>query len=272
MDDEIRPRTVLKVIGIVIVCLVLFWAGCSSLRFVKPGREGVPIVLGAVQPRTLAPGPHIVAPFITSVATLETREQKEQVEVTAASKDLQDVKSIIALNFHINPGEAGKLYQEIGLSYKERVIDPALQEAFKSATSKYTAEQLITRRDEVKTVATDLLKSRLQDRFISVNALSIVNFEFSQGFTTAIEQKQIAEQNALKASRDLDRIKIEAEQRIVQAQAEAESLRLQKDNLSVDLISLRQIELMKTWIAKWDGKMPMYMNGGDNAMFMMPLK
>jgi regulator of protease activity HflC (stomatin/prohibitin superfamily) len=148
------------------------------------------------------------------------------------------------------------LYSNIGLNYNERIIDPAVKESFKAAAARYTAEELISKREALKTEVRNYLRDRLKVFGIIVVELSITDFEFSQEFNKAIESKQTAEQNALRAKRDLDRIRVEAEQKIASARAEAESLRLQRQVISPELIQLRQIEAQIKAIEKWDGKMP----------------
>jgi regulator of protease activity HflC (stomatin/prohibitin superfamily) len=147
------------------------------------------------------------------------------------------------------------------VQYKERIIDPAVQEVVKAVTAKYTAVELITQREKVRTEIKDLLRQRLVGYNIGVDDFSIINFKFSQQFTQAIESKQTAEQFALKAQRDLERIKIEAEQKVTQAKAEAEALRLQKANITQELVSLRQIEASMKAIEKWDGHLPKVTGG-----------
>jgi regulator of protease activity HflC (stomatin/prohibitin superfamily) len=162
----------------------------------------------------------------------------------------------MVLNYNIEPGKAGDLYSNIGLNYNERIIDPAVKESFKAAAARYTAEELISKREALKTEVRNYLRDRLKVFGIIVVELSITDFEFSQEFNKAIESKQTAEQNALRAKRDLDRIRVEAEQKIASARAEAESLRLQRQVISPELIQLRQIEAQIKAIEKWDGKMP----------------
>jgi regulator of protease activity HflC (stomatin/prohibitin superfamily) len=190
---------------------------------------------------------------------MDVRVQKEQTEAAAASKDLQDTHSTIAVNFNIIPDKAGWVFQNIGRGYNERVIDPVTQEVVKAVTARYTAIELITNREKIRTEIKDTLKARLLDYHISVVDVSIVNFKFSAQFTQAIENKQTAEQMALKASRDLD--KIEAQQKIAAAQAEAESLRLQRQNITSDLVELRRIEAMQEAIRKWNGVLPQVTGG-----------
>jgi len=153
------------------------------------------------------------------------------------------------------------MYSNIGLNYNERVIDPAVKESFKAAAARYTAEELISKREALKTEVRNYLRERLQVYGIVVVELSITDFEFSQEFNKAIESKQTAEQNALRAKRDLDRIRVEAEQKIASARAEAEALRLQRQVISPELIELRKIEAQIKAIEKWDGKLPSVTGG-----------
>jgi regulator of protease activity HflC (stomatin/prohibitin superfamily) len=174
----------------------------------------------------------------------------------AASADIQETRSKIALNYRIQADKANWVYQNIGIQFKDRIIDPAVQEVVKAVTARYTAVNLITQRDKVREEIRDLLKERLLAYYITVVDFAIIDFQFSEQFARAIEDKQAAEQRALKAQRDLERIKIEAEQQVVQATAEAEALRLQKQNITKDLIELRKIEAAITAIEKWDGVLP----------------
>jgi hypothetical protein len=132
----------------------------------------------------------------------------------------------------------------------------------KAVTAKYSAEELITKRPAVSEAMRANLAERLLVHNMAVDAFSIVGFSFSKIFMEAIESKQTAEQLALKSKRDLDRIKIEAEQRITTARAEAESLRLQRANISIDLIELRKIEANLKAIEKWNGILPQVTGGG----------
>ena len=173
---------------------------------------------------------------------MDVRVQKASTDASASSSDLQEVSSTVAINYHIIPDKANVVYQTIGTEFKERIIDPAVQEVVKAVSAKYTAENLITKRSAVSDAMKSTLTERLLTYNIAVDAFSIVEFSFSKIFVDAIESKQTAEQLALKAQRDLERIKIEAEQKITSARAEAEALRLQRSNISSDLIELRRIE------------------------------
>jgi regulator of protease activity HflC (stomatin/prohibitin superfamily) len=229
---------------------------------VGPGQRGVVLNFGAVQDNVLGEGLHFRIPVVQEVILLDVRVQKVVTDTIAASSDLQDVTSSIALNYHLIPDKANIVYQTIGISYRERIIDPAILEVVKAVSARYSAEELITKRPQVSEAMRTSLMERLERYNIEVDAFSIVAFSFSKVFTEAIEAKQTAEQLALKAKRDLERVKIEAEQKVTAAKAEAESLRLQRANISPDLIELRKIEANLKAIEKWDGILPQVVGTG----------
>jgi len=230
---------------------------------VGPGQRGIVLNFGAVQNQVLDEGLHMLIPVMQKVVLMDVKVQKVETDAAAASADLQDISTRVALNYHIVQDKANIVYQNIGVQFGERIIDPAIQEVVKAVTAKYTAEELITKRAIVGETMRQALAERLVVNNIAVDAFSIMTFSFSKVFTEAIESKQTAEQLALKAKRDLDRIKIEAEQKITAAKAEAESLRLQRANISTDLIELRKIEANMKAIEKWNGILPQVTGGGS---------
>jgi len=252
------PLRIIAIIG-AIVLLILFSRPWVQ---VGPGERGIVMNFGAVQQEVLSEGLHVRIPVMQEIVLVDVKVQKAETDAAAASADLQDVSSRVALNYHIVPDKANVVYQNIGIHFKERIIDPAILEVVKAVTAKYSAEELITKRPAVSEAMRAALSERLMVHNIAVDAFSIVIFSFSKVFTEAIEAKQTAEQLALKAKRDLDRIKIEAEQKITAARAEAESLRLQRANISSDLIELRKIEANMKAIDKWNGILPQVTGAG----------
>ena len=246
------PMRNLVIAGIVVVILFILkpWVQIGA------GERGIVLNFGAVQDKVLSEGIHFKIPIVQTVEVMDVKIQKATTDAASSSSDLQDVDMSVALNYHVIPEEANLVYQTIGVQFKDRIIDPAIQEVMKAVSARYTAEELITKRPAVSSEMKDALTTRLLESKIAVDAFSIINFSFSQTFTDAIEAKQTAEQNALKAKRDLDRIKVEAEQTIAAATAEAEALRLQKMNISPDLIELRKIEANLKAIEKWNGILP----------------
>lgn len=257
LDDilKIFKKGPVRTIIIVVLVLIAFFIFKPWVQ-IGAGQRGVVMNFGAVQDRVLPEGVHFKVPIMQEVALMDVQIQKAVTNAASASSDLQDVALSVALNYHILPDKANVVYQTIGVEFKERIIDPTIQEVMKAVSARYTAEELITKRPVVSLEMQDALNKRLLKSNIAVDAFSIVSFSFSSIFTDAIEAKQTAEQNALKAKRDLDRIKVEAEQTIVAAQAEAEALRLQKMNISLDLIELRKIEANLKAIDKWNGVLP----------------
>ncbi len=256
------PKKLIVTVGIILFILIFFrpWVQVGA------GQRGVVLNFGAVQEQVLEEGLHFRIPVMQEIALMDVKIQKAETDAAAASADLQDVSSRIALNYHVVPDKANVVYQKIGMQFKERIIDPAIQEVVKAVTAKYSAEELITKRPAVSEAMRVALADRLRANNIAVDAFSIVIFSFSKVFTEAIEAKQTAEQLALKAKRDLERIKIEADQKITAARAEAESLRLQRANISPDLIELRRIEANMKAIEKWNGILPQVTGGGAIPM------
>jgi regulator of protease activity HflC (stomatin/prohibitin superfamily) len=259
-DGDIRHGRVIVTIALSFLASVLVF---SSFTLVPAGARGVLLSFGATQERILGEGLNFKIPFVQRVVKIDVKTQKNEVDAGAASKDLQNVTARLALNYHIQPESVGKLYQSIGLDYQARIIDPAIQEAIKSVTSKFTAEELITRRQEVKDQAKIVLVERLSKQFIVVDDLSIVNFSFSNSFDQAIEAKVTAEQNALAARNKLEQVKFEAQQKIETAKADAESIRIQAQALAQnqELVKLKAVE-------KWNGVLPTTMLPGSTVPFL----
>jgi len=253
-----RPLKLVLWIGAILVVLLFFtpWVQVGA------GERGVVLNFGAVQDKVLNEGLHFRVPIMQEVAIMDVKVQKAVTDAASASADLQDVTLSVALNYHVIADKANVVYQTLGVQFKERIVDPAIQEVMKAVTARYTAEELITKRPAVSEAMRGALSERLLAYNIAVDAFSIVTFSFSRVFTEAIEAKQTAEQLALKAKRDLDRIKIEAEQTVAAAQAQAEALRLQRANISPDLIELRKIEANLKAIEKWNGILPQVTGGG----------
>lgn len=246
------PTKLIVTAGVILIAFIFFrpWVQVGA------GQRGIVLNFGAVQKQVLEEGLHFRIPVMQEIMLMDVKVQKAETDAAAASADLQDVSSRVALNYHIVPDKSNIVYQTIGIHFKERIIDPAILEVVKAVTAKYSAEELITKRPAVSEAMRKTLTERLMAHNIAVDAFSIVTFSFSKVFTEAIESKQTAEQLALKAKRDLERIKIEAEQKITAAKAEAESLRLQRANISPDLIELRRIEANMKAIEKWNGILP----------------
>ena len=258
MDENEKRVTKIIVYSVVIILAIVLALFIKPFKIVGAGERGVVLRLGKVE-RVMDEGLNWKTPIVEKVKILDVKTQKEEVEAGSASKDLQTVSATIALNYHLQADKVGVLWQSLGAEYKERIIDPAIQESVKAATAKYTAEELITKRAQVKDDIKISLTERLAKEWITVDEVSIVNFEFSQSFNVSIENKVKAEQDALAAKNKLEQVKFEAEQRVTQAKAEAEAIRIQAQAITQqggdNYVELKRIE-------KWNGAYPQYMLSG----------
>ena len=245
------------IVGVCVALLLIVAISIASITIVPAGHKGVTLNMGAVTGAVMNEGINFKIPFVQNAEIIDVRVKKyESKDNSSASKDLQTIKSSIAVNYRVNQDHVADLYQKIGMSYESTVINPAISECIKSVTSRYTAEELITKRTEVSEEMKNFLQKKLSEKYILVDSFNIINFDFTDAFNTAIEEKQIAEQNALKAKYDLVRIKTEAEQAVTKAKGEAEAMKLKNEQISQNIIYLEFID-------KWDGKMPTYY-GSDN--------
>ncbi|SFL49465.1 Regulator of protease activity HflC, stomatin/prohibitin superfamily [Paenibacillus sp. 1_12] len=243
--------------GIFLVVILVF----NSFASVEYGHLGLYKTFGKLNDDILSPGIHMKMPFIQTVIQINTQITKVETDTSASSKDLQPVSTHVAVNYSVNKAAIFNLMNNIGGSFDTVIISPAIQEIIKEVTAKYPAEDLITKRDLVAGEVSDLLSKRLARYDLVINDINIVNFKFSDSFNQSIEAKQVAQQQALKAENDLKRIEIEAKQKISQAGAEAESLRLKRLEITPDLINLKQIEIQEKALEKWDGKLPTVTGG-----------
>ena len=256
-----NTKTLTKIIIGAVCALVLIAVASSCFTVVKAGHTGVVMTFGAVEDKVMSEGLNFKVPFIQSVVQMNNRTQKTETDGTASSKDLQIISYVVAVNYHVNDSSSASLYQNVGLDYGSVIIVPAIQESIKAVTAQYTAEELITKRQTVGDQIKSALSEKISDYGIIVEIFNIVNFDFSDEFNAAVEAKQTAQQNALKAEQDLARIEVEAKQKITQAEAEAESIKLIQDALAK---SPDYVEYIK-W-NKWDGKLPSVM--GDNGVLL----
>jgi prohibitin 2 len=244
--------------GLVLVLAIL---AAGSVTKVEYGHVGMRKTFGKLSEEILQPGVHMKWPFIQSVVEVNVQVAKAEADTSASSKDMQPVKTHLVVNHRVDEKSAYKLLMNVGENYETKIIAPAIQEVLKEVTAKYSADELISRRDNVASEVQDGLTKRLARYDLLVQDISIVNFEFSKTFTESIEAKQAAVQQALRAENDLKRVEIEAKQKIEQAKAEAESLRLKKQEVTPELVRLKEIEVQEKALEKWDGKLPQVTGG-----------
>ncbi len=259
---------IIRWILILILTSIIF----TPFTIVGAGQRGVLMLFGEVQERVLGEGIHFIIPLVNTVQKLSVRVQNQERAAEASSKDLQDVFTDVALNWHIIPEKANTIFQRIGdeRAIVERIINPAVEEVLKAVMAKYTAEEIVTKRGEVKAGVDDSLTARLADYQIGVDDISLVHVHFSQRFSDAVEAKQIAEQQAKQAEFIALRASKEAEAKVNLAKGEAEAQRLIRDTLTPEV-------LQKQAIDKWNGSLPLVVGKGgvkllDLSNFITPSK
>jgi prohibitin 1 len=248
------------VLLVLVAALLLLLTLFKPFVIINAGERGVVMRFGEVQERVLNEGIHVISPVVTTVKILSVRVQKHQFPTQAASRDLQDVFADVALNWHIEPTKANIIFQQIGdeIQVVQRIINPAVEEVLKAVMAKYTAEEIITKRGEVKAEVDETLSQRLASYQIAVDDISLVNVHFSERFSEAVEAKQIAEQEAKRAEFIAQKAAVEAEAEVNRARGQAEAQRLVRETITPEL-------LQKLAIERWDGHFPTVL-GGDGSI------
>lgn len=260
----------LVVAAVVVVVLVVF----LPFAVVPNGHRGVRLTFGSASNEVLSEGLHWRMPIMQTIYRMPVLIERSETDSEAASRDLQRVRTQVVLNYHVDPAQVVRVYRTIGAfeNIEPRIIDPTIQEAMKAVTALYTAEQLVTKRPEVSDRIRMAVSTRLQRHGVVVDEFAITNFKFSESFDSAIEAKTVAEQQKLKAERDLARIQVEAEQKVAEARglaesqklnAEAQAVALQAQRAAVtpELIELRRVEAQLEAIKRWDGHLPVVTGG-----------
>ena len=266
------------IIGGIVVLIIVGVLASQSAQIVEAGHRGVLLHWSAVD--TSAPpleeGLHFVIPIQDTIVSMEVRTLKFVKATSSASKDLQNVSTEVTVNYSPDPNAVNILFQQVGLQYESRVIQPAVEEVVKQVTANYNAEELITKRPQVKSDIERDITIRLDTFNIVTEVISITDFQFSALFSSAIESKVEAEQKAQKAENDLLRIEVEARQmeqqakgsaaaNIAQAQGEAEAIRIINESLSNNPFYL---EWLKT--QAWDGRLPLVVGDGGTPFITIP--
>jgi prohibitin 2 len=269
----------LKILAGIVTFIIIIIVMSESVVIVQAGHRGVVLYVGAVENRVLGEGLHFIVPFAEQVIQLEVRTLKFQADASAASNDLQEVATTIALNYHINPSDANVIYQQLGADYSDRIIAPTIQESVKASVAKFNAEELITKRETAKGVIATAIRNTLSARDINVENVFITDFKFSEAFASQIEQKVVAFQKYLTEQNNLKSVQVIANQTVVQAQAQARAnvARASGEGQAIKIITeqLRQSPQYLQWqsINRWNGQMP-YSLGGTGAFpfFQLPLQ
>jgi len=264
-DGENVPVPKLRPLGLffALVLLVVTTVLLGAVGQIPAGSRGVVLRFGAVTGRTLNEGIYLVTPFMEQVQRMSVQVEAFKANADAVSKDIQEAHTTVTLNYALDPQRVGAVWKTLGNNCEERIIGPAVQEAVKAVTAKYDSANLISSRETVKSDIVRLLDHRLRKHHVVMDTVNITNFEFSNDFMRAVERKVIAVQKAQEAQNDLQRVGFEAQQKVKAAGAEAESLRLQKAQVTPEMIALRRIEVQRVAVNKWNGILPTFVGGGS---------
>ncbi len=245
----------------------------SCVTTVPTGHTGVVTTFGRVENFTLDAGVHLVKPW-QQVVKMDNRVQKQTVKLACFSSDIQEVNMAYTINYQIRKADAMTLYSTVGVAYYDTVVAPNIAESVKVATARYTAEELVGMRDELANAIEIILSEKLEQYNIEVVSTSIEDMDFTDAFTDAVEAKQVAQQNKLKAQ-------TEAEQRVIEAQAAAEVKKVQADAEAYEVLrraeaeaqanreiaeSLTQALIDYNYAQSWDGKLPSIVTGSDSGL------
>jgi regulator of protease activity HflC (stomatin/prohibitin superfamily) len=263
-EGEINTGFILKILGIATAAALFLIFLFGSWVIVPAGNRGVLLTNGKVEKSVLTPGLNFKWPIIQSVFKYNVQMRKRTFEdMTAASKDMQSVKSVLVINWTTNPESVGDLYENFGDwgEVSVRVLCPAVEQAFKDVTARYKVDEILANREKIREEFQNLLESKMNIYPIKIVAASITNISFSEEYEKAIEAKQVAEQNSKKAVYVAIEAKNMADAKVNEARGEAESKRLVSLTVTPKILALE-------WIKKWDGDLPQVMSGNAQGLML----
>lgn len=252
----------------VLVVLVVVFFSLNPFVFVETGERGVKLTWGAWTGEILNPGLSFRIPIAQTVIPVNVRTQTIEIAQSEAySKDLQLVDIHSVSNYNIRPDQVGEFFKQYGANI-DGIMSSRLEAAIKQTVAQYSAEELLQKRSEVQAQIQKGYASSVPS-VVEVTNFSLVNESFTKEFEAAIERKQIAQQDAEKATNDLKRTLIEAEQRIAQANAEASAIKVQSEAANNDkYVALKQLDVQQAAVEKWDGHLPSQMIPGGSVPFL----
>lgn len=280
-DYEKQQRMIFKIIIITVVVVIvgLFALIMIFGSFYTVGAGERAIVLTFQKPSDVVQGSglHFKIPIIQSIVLMNVRTQTihfdnqagkgdiaESSSLFSASKDLQDVQIATVVNYHIAEGDVLQIYKQYGdsNSFQSNILEPVVRDSVKTISATYTAEELVSKRAEFNDKVASLLQERFTQKSAVFEKINIVNFQFSESFTNAIERKVTAEQDALAQKNKLEQVKYEAEQRVTQAKGEAEAIKIQAQAVTQqggkNYVQLQLIQ-------KWNGVSPQIVVVSDGS-------
>lgn len=270
MANTIRRVVRYVVIGIIVVTGLNLLFG--SWYTVSPGEVAVKTRFGALV-GSYGEGLHFKVPMLESVSKFSIQIERTDIKTEAFSKDLQTMTADLAVNHRIQQNTIESVYRNLGPNYVNNIVNPAIQEILKAITAKYSAEAIIGNRMDVVAELNNLAKAKMLEKEVVITDIAIVDLAFQGGFMKAVEEKQIAEQQAKQAEKLVAKARMEADQMIQTARGQAEALRVQREQITPMMLESKRLDIQREALQKWQGGVPQYMGGNmpvpfiDAAMF-----
>ncbi len=263
---SIKAKLILAVILLIVfICLSIL---LNSFTSVPTGFVGIRTRFGKASQDIVQEGLNLQIPMIERIVLMDCRTQKAEIDCSTASRDLQEVTLKVAVNYNVAVDNAYNIYKNIGVNYESIMISPSILESVKSVTAQYTAEELITKRSEVSDKMEESLTGKIEARGFSVIDFNITDLDFSLAYNQAIEKKQVAEQEAKQAEYELEKAKIENEKKIAEAEANAKVMQVQNSSITDQALKLKELEIKKSFIDKWNGNLPSTITGDGVIPFL----
>lgn len=260
---ELKSKIALVVVAVILVIgMIIFFAGTT---IIPTGHIGVVTLYQNVQDKYLDAGFHFIKPFVEDIHKVDIRTKKYENTVEGSAKDLQIVNITMSINYQIKPEKVTELYTKVGKDYSNIVLNPALQSSLKASMAQFTAEEMITKRAEVASKITEELNARLQEYF-TISAVNLENIAFTEEYNKAIESKTTNQQKAEAEKAQLEIIKVQNEQKINTAEAEAKVRELQSQSVTDKSLEQLRLEIQRELIQKWNGQFPTTMLGDNPNM------
>lgn len=235
----------------IILVVVIFLIIMLSFKTIESGEIGLKTRFGKITDTSLKEGINFKIPLIEKIIKVNIKVQKSEMGIESSTKDLQNVNTSVAVNYRVDVEKAPSLYRQVGNAYEEVILNPAIKESIKSAIAQYNAEEITINRTAVSLSCLKAIQDKVSKYGIIIEDFNLTDFSFSEEYTRSIEEKQVAEQN-------LEKAKLDAERKIVEAEANRKANELQGQTLNEALIK-------KQFIEKWNGELPKVLGG--NSIF-----
>lgn len=259
VSKDAKKYTIIAIL-VLVVLITIF----SSFSTIASGEVGLRVRFGKIIDNSLTEGMNLKKPFIEQIVKVNIKVQKAEMAIEGSTKDLQIVNTNVAVNYRVDTNSASTLYRTVGNEYEKTILTPAIKESIKTAIAGYSAEEITVNRDVVSKKCLEAIQAKVEKYGIVVEDFNLTDFSFSEEYTKAIEEKQVAEQQVETAKQNLAKAKVEAEQKMVEAESESNANKLLEKSLTDEILTQKFIE-------KWNGVLPSTY-AGDDILKMFNLK